>query len=40
MCIRDRCQGACANAPMIDLDGKYHEDLTTEKVDRILGGLR
>ena len=34
------CQGACANAPMIDLDGAFHEDLTTEKVDRILGGLR
>lgn len=35
-----QCQGACANAPMFDLDGVYHEDLTTEKVDSILGGLR
>jgi NADH-quinone oxidoreductase subunit E len=34
------CQGACANAPMIDVDGVYHEDLTAEKVERILGGLR
>ncbi len=34
------CQGACANAPMIDVDGVYHEDLTTEKVDSILGGLK
>jgi len=34
-----QCQGACANAPMFDLDGVYHEDLTTEKVDAILGGL-
>ena len=33
------CQGACANAPMIDLDGVYHEDLDREKVRRILGGL-
>jgi NADH-quinone oxidoreductase subunit E len=33
------CQGACANAPMIDVDGVYHEDLTNEKVDKILGGL-
>ncbi len=33
------CQGACANAPMIDVDGVYHEDLTTERVDKILGGL-
>lgn len=34
------CQGACANAPMIDLDGTYHEDLTVEKVRSILGGVR
>lgn len=33
------CQGACANAPMFDLDGVYHEDLDPEKVDSILGGL-
>ena len=34
------CQGACANAPMFDLDGVYHEDLTPEKAEKILGGLR
>jgi len=34
------CQGACANAPMFDLDGVYHEDLTAEKVGRILGAVR
>jgi NADH:ubiquinone oxidoreductase subunit E len=34
------CQGACANAPMFDLDGVYHEDLTREKVARILGGVQ
>jgi NADH-quinone oxidoreductase subunit E len=34
------CQGACANAPMIDVDGVYHEDLTHEKVRTILGGLK
>lgn len=33
------CQGACANAPMLDLDGTYHEDLDAEAVERILGGL-
>jgi NADH-quinone oxidoreductase subunit E len=32
------CQGACANAPMLDLDGTYHEDLDEERVERILGG--
>ena len=34
-----QCQGACANAPMFDLDGVYHEDLTSDKIDTILGGL-
>lgn len=34
------CQGACANAPMFDLDGVYHEDLTPTKVDEILGNAR
>jgi len=33
------CQGACANAPMFDLDGTYHEDLDRERVERILGDL-
>ena len=33
------CQGACCNAPMLDLDGVYHEDLDAGKVERILGGL-
>jgi NADH-quinone oxidoreductase subunit E len=32
------CQGACANAPMLDLDGVYHEDLDVDEVERILGG--
>ena len=34
------CQGACANAPMMEIDGTYHEDLDEDKVERILGGLR
>jgi NADH-quinone oxidoreductase subunit E len=38
--LRVECQGACANAPMFDLDGTYHEDLTPEKVERILGAVR
>jgi len=33
------CQGACANAPMFDLDGVYHEDLDSKKVDSILRTL-
>ena len=34
------CQGACANAPMFDLDGEYHEDLDEQKIDEILEGLK
>ena len=34
------CQGACANAPMFDVDGVYHEDLDQAKVDEILEGLK
>jgi NADH-quinone oxidoreductase E subunit len=33
------CQGACANAPMIDVDGTYHEDLDARKVREILGRI-
>jgi NADH-quinone oxidoreductase subunit E len=36
---RVECQGACANAPMLDLDGEYHEDLDAAKVERILSPL-
>ena len=34
------CQGACASAPMIDLDGVCHENLTVEDVARILEEVR
>lgn len=37
---RVECQGACANAPMFDLDGVYHEDLDNAKVAKILGDLK
>jgi len=33
------CQGGCANAPMMVVDGKYHEDLTSARVEEILGGV-
>jgi len=33
------CLGACVNAPMLQIDEKYHENLTHEKIDRILGDL-
>lgn len=34
------CQGACTAAPMLVLDGVYHEELTEEEVERLLGDLR
>ena len=34
------CQGACANAPMFDLDGTYYEDLDADKVAAILERVR
>ena len=37
--LRLECQGACTAAPMIDLDGEYHENLSADDVERILGGV-
>ena len=33
------CLGACANAPMFQLNKDYYENLTPEKIDKILEGL-
>ena len=35
----EECLAACCGAPMMMVDHKYHEDLTIEKVDKILDGL-
>ncbi|MEK6650155.1 MAG: NADH-quinone oxidoreductase subunit NuoE [Bacteroidota bacterium] len=34
------CMGACGYAPMVAIGEEYHENLTPEKVDRLLEGLR
>ena len=34
------CLGACAGAPMFQLDKSYHENLTPEKVDQILAEVK
>jgi NADH-quinone oxidoreductase subunit E len=34
------CLGACCNAPAMQINYKYHEDLTLEKVERILTDLK
>lgn len=36
----DECLAACCGAPMMLVDGHYHENLTPEKVDEILDGLK
>lgn len=33
------CLGACANAPALQVDYQFHEDLTREKVDALLDRL-
>lgn len=35
----EECLAACCGAPMMVVDGHYHEHLTAEKVDKILDGL-
>jgi NADH-quinone oxidoreductase subunit E len=36
----EECLAACAGGPMMMVDHKYHEELTSEKVDKILEGLK
>jgi len=33
------CLGSCGTAPMMQVDEAYHENLTEEKIDRILAAL-
>jgi len=35
----EECLAACVGAPMMAVNGHYHENLTIEKVDSILDGL-
>lgn len=35
----EECLAACCGAPMMVVDGHYHENLTPAKVDQILDGL-
>jgi NADH-quinone oxidoreductase subunit E len=36
---RVECLGSCGTAPMLQLNDTYHENLTLEKVDRLLESL-
>lgn len=33
------CLGSCGTAPVMLVDGRYHENLTFERVDELLAGL-
>ncbi|MDX1626294.1 MAG: NAD(P)H-dependent oxidoreductase subunit E [Wenzhouxiangellaceae bacterium] len=37
--VEEECVAACTGAPMMIVDGHYHENLTEEKIDEILDGL-
>jgi len=37
--IEEECVAACIGAPMMIVDGHYHENLTPEKIDEILDSL-
>ncbi|MDT8438943.1 MAG: NADH-quinone oxidoreductase subunit NuoE [Wenzhouxiangellaceae bacterium] len=37
--IEEECVAACVGAPMMIVNGHYHEKLTEEKIDQILDGL-
>jgi NADH-quinone oxidoreductase E subunit len=34
------CLGSCGSAPVMQINDDYHENLTGEKIDAILGGLK
>jgi NADH-quinone oxidoreductase subunit E len=36
----EECLAACCGAPIMQVDGHYHEHLTPAKVDEILDGLK
>ncbi len=37
--VEEECLAACCGAPMMVVDGHYHENLDLQKVDEILDGL-
>jgi len=37
--VEEECLAACCGAPMMVVDGHYHENLDPDKVDQILDGL-
>jgi len=33
------CLGACVNAPMLQIGNEYHENLTTDKIDKLIESM-
>ena len=38
--IEVECLGACVNAPMVQINNDYYEDLTAEKIEKIFKGFK
>tara|TARA_B100000963_G_scaffold357355_1_gene379358 strand:- start:30900 stop:31508 length:609 start_codon:yes stop_codon:yes gene_type:complete len=38
--IEVECLGACVNAPMVQINNDYYEDLTEDKAEKVLKGLK
>jgi NADH-quinone oxidoreductase subunit E len=38
--VEEECLAACCGAPMMQLNHVYHENLTIEKVDKLLDGVK
>ena len=39
LAVEEECLAGCCGAPMMVVDGHYHENLDTDKIDEILDGL-
>jgi NADH-quinone oxidoreductase E subunit len=38
--VRVECLGSCGSAPMMQVNDDYHENLTRERVDALLAGMK
>ena len=38
--VEVECLGACVNAPMVQINNDYYEDLTAEKIEKIFKGFK
>jgi NADH-quinone oxidoreductase subunit E len=38
--MKVECLGSCGTAPVVQVNEDYHEDMTKEKLDKLLESLR